>query len=217
LARRRGVTKELIAWRRNQIASMMSRGKSIEDCATILKISPRLAYEDFRWIRHNSSKLLQKYLADTLPTELSKCLLRLNQVSNESWALVDNQKLHARDKLAALARAESSAVNIIELLTNNKELVYTALGRKQQTAMNTNQPSALSQALSEEEEEQVELIKAGDEINNSTEEQEQKEEQESGDFFDENNEEEEVRREDHELSTENTQRYTEGQDPERVF
>jgi TATA-binding protein-associated factor Taf7 len=224
MPRRRGVTKELISWRRNQIASMLSRGKSIKDCADFLQVSERLIYEDIRWIRHNSSKMLQRYLSDTLPQELSKCLLRLNQVSNESWAMVDNEKLHAREKLVALARAESSAVSIIELLTNNRELVFAALGRKQQSAVNTNQPSALSQALSEEQEvadigqqqeEQVELIRAGQESSNELS-QEPEEQEEESEEEEEEEEEEEVR-EDHEFSTENTQRYTTGQDPNRVF
>jgi hypothetical protein len=130
MGRKKGITKELIAWRRNQIASLLARGADVNSISKTLQISSRLVYEDIRWIRINSSKILRNYLADTLPAELSKCLLRLNQVSNESWSMVDNKQLHAREKLAALARAESSAVNIIELLTNNKELVYTALGRK---------------------------------------------------------------------------------------
>jgi hypothetical protein len=209
MPRRRGITKELISWRRNQIAAMLSRGKSIEDCAATLQITNRLVYEDISWIRHNSNKLLRNYLADTLPTELSKCLLRLNQVSNESWTMVDNEKLHARERLAALARAESSAVNIIELLTNNKELVYTALGRKQQTAIESK-PSVLSQVPSSSQ---------------SSEQGEQQEQENPDDDYvdydtDYIEQEEEPRREpieDHEFPSKDFTRDSTEQDPERVF
>ncbi|HEY1248228.1 MAG TPA: hypothetical protein VGE97_04505, partial [Nitrososphaera sp.] len=58
---------------------------------------------------------------------MSYQVLRLNQVSNEVWAMFDNQKLVSRDEIAALGRAESAATNIIEILTKNKRLVYAAL------------------------------------------------------------------------------------------
>jgi hypothetical protein len=192
MGRKKGITKELIAWRRNQVAAMLAKGVDIDSIARKLQVSSRLVYEDAKYIRTHSSRLLAKYLTDTLPVELGKCLLRLNEVSNQSWAMVDDSKLHAREKLAALARAESSAVNIIELLTNNKELVYTALGRKQPGI--EFKPSVLSSALS------------------SSEQEEQEQEQETDE--DEEEAEEELN---HEFSNQDFTRDQSGQDPERVF
>jgi hypothetical protein len=193
MGRKKGITKELIAWRRNQVAAMLAKGIGIDTIAEKLQLSSRLVYEDAKYIRTHSSRLLAKYLADTLPVELGKCLLRLNEVSNQSWAMVDDQKLHAREKIAALARAESSAINIIELLTNNKELVYTALGRRPKSLIEFKQ-SVLSSAVSEQEPEPA----AEDEYN-----QEDSQEQDE--------------RLDHEFSNSNTKRDQPRQDPNRVF
>jgi hypothetical protein len=204
MGRKKGITKELIAWRRNQIASLLARGADVNSISKTLQISSRLVYEDIRWIRINSSKILRNYLADTLPAELSKCLLRLNQVSNESWSMVDNKQLHAREKLAALARAESSAVNIIELLTNNKELVYTALGRKKQPLIESR-PSTSCTALSQSSErEQYEDENNGDNVDSEPVDEDYQDHKGQEDL-------------DHEFPAAYTQRDTEGQDPERVF
>jgi hypothetical protein len=146
MGRRRGITKELITWRRNEVANMLSRGKTVNEIANRLQLQPRTIYEDIRFISQHAKQMLNQYLVETLPVELSKCLLRLNQVSNESWAIVDDKKVDSRQKLAALARAESSAVSIIELLTNNRELIYSALGRKQPSSISFT-PSVLAQAV----------------------------------------------------------------------
>ena len=131
MGRKKGITKDLILWRRMEVARLLSRGASVKSIAERLHLDARTIFEDQRYIRQHASEVLDKYMVETLPVELSKCLSRLNQVSDESWALVDNKQLHARERLAALARAESAAINIIKLLTDNKELVYTALGKKQ--------------------------------------------------------------------------------------
>lgn len=147
MGKKKGITKDLILWRRMEVARLLSRGASVNAIAERLHVDVRTIFEDQRYIRQHASEVLDKYIVETLPVELSKCLSRLNQVSDESWALVDNKQLHAREKLAALARAESAAVNIIKLLTNNKELVYTALGKKKllsgipdPTASSTEEP-----------------------------------------------------------------------------
>jgi hypothetical protein len=130
-----------------EVARLLSRGASVNAIAERLHVDARTIFEDQRYIRQHASEILEKYIVETLPVELAKCLSRLNQVSDEAWGLVDNKQLHAREKLAALARAESAAVNIIKLLTNNKELVYTALGKKKvlsdipyPTASSTEEP-----------------------------------------------------------------------------
>jgi hypothetical protein len=207
--RKKGTTKELIQWRRNEVAIMLSRGKTVNDIAARLQLQPRTIYEDLRYIRQNANQVLNRYLVETLPVEISKCLLRLNQVSNESWAIVDDNKLDAREKLAALARAES-AVSIIEFLTNNKELIYTALGRKQPPAAISFAPSVLSQAM----------------ISQSAESDQQDDDQGDGTDFDgddaeaevdDGEEEEEEPIPDHEFYSQDFKRDRTGQDPEAVF
>lgn len=154
MGRKRGITKHLIHWRRMEVARLLSRGVSVKAIAERLHVDARTIFEDQRYIRQHASEVLDKYLVETLPVELSKCLSRLNQVSDESWALVDDKKVHVRDKLAALARAESSALNIIKLLTNNRELVYAALGKKPLLSGIRESTSPSTENLQENEEEE---------------------------------------------------------------
>jgi hypothetical protein len=152
LGRKKGITGDLILWRRTEVARLLSRGVSVNAIAERLNVDARTIFEDQRYIRQHANEVLEKYLVETLPIELSKCLSRLNQVSDESWALVDNKQLHTRDRLVALARAESSAINIIKLLTDNKELIYTALGKKRQLSEILNPTTSSADEPKEDEE-----------------------------------------------------------------
>ena len=173
MGRKKRITRELILWRRTEVASLLSRGVSVNAIAVRLHVDARTIFEDRRYIRQHASEVLDKYLVETLPVELSKCLSRLNQVSDESWALVDNKQLHARERLAALARAESSAINIIKLLTDNKELVYTALGKKQLPSDISDQTALSTKEEPKENEEEEDAEHYPDDSNESDEYQEE--------------------------------------------
>lgn len=180
MGRKKGITKELIYWRRIEVARLLSRGVSVKVIAERLHLDARTIFEDQRYIREHASEVLDKYLVETLPAELAKCLSRLNQVSDESWTLVDDKKVHARDKLAALARAESSAINIIKLLTNNRELVYAALGKKSLLSGIRESTSPSTESLQENEEEEEEREGARYHSDNSDESDEEYEEEPRG-------------------------------------
>jgi DNA-binding CsgD family transcriptional regulator len=59
-----------------KIARLLGRGKSINDIASIMKVDPKTIYSDQKYIRINVGGVMQKYIVETLPNELSKCLLR---------------------------------------------------------------------------------------------------------------------------------------------
>jgi hypothetical protein len=64
--------------------------------------------------------------------------------------MVDNQQLESRDKIAALGRAESAATSIIDILTDNKQLVYAAL--KEESGGSTPE----EEEIEEDEDEEIE-------------------------------------------------------------
>jgi hypothetical protein len=67
-----------------------------------------------------------KNTLETLPYELVKCLSRLNAVSNEAWSMVESSR-DVKEMGAALALASKTTIEIIDVVTNNKPLVYGAL------------------------------------------------------------------------------------------
>ena len=77
--------------------------------------------------------------------------VRLNQVSNETWAMIENQELESRNKIVALIIAESAATNIIEILTNNKQLAYAALKIREAEAKGETEPKGDTEPKGEEE------------------------------------------------------------------
>jgi hypothetical protein len=125
--RRKTTARDLALWRRMEVARLLSIGKSVNDIAKLMNLDPRTIFRDKEYIREHSSEILDRYLVETLPYELSKCLLRLNQVSNEAWAIVYREGTLDRDKISALSQAEKAAIDIMDLLTNNKTLVNEAM------------------------------------------------------------------------------------------
>src|SRR5215212_445085 len=97
---------ELAEWRRAEVIQLISKGKNLTRTAEILKVDVSTVCRDYQYIRENANMVLKKYLAETVPLEVTKCLSRLNAISNEAWKMAeqapaDNQKA----KLAALSLA----------------------------------------------------------------------------------------------------------------
>ena len=122
----KNLDRDLIVWRRSQVVQLLSKGKSVDQIADIVQVDPRTIYRDQQYIRQNANEVMRKYLTHTVPYELVKCLSRLNAVSNEAWAMVEASR-DARERGAALALASKTAIDIIDVVTNNKSLVYEAL------------------------------------------------------------------------------------------
>jgi hypothetical protein len=122
----KNLDQDLIDWRRSQVVQLLSKGKSVDQIADILQVDPRTIYRDQQYIRQNAIEVMSKYLTHTVPYELVKCLSRLNAISDEAWAMVESSK-DAKERGAALALASKTAIDIIDVVTNNKSLVYEAL------------------------------------------------------------------------------------------
>jgi IS30 family transposase len=84
--------QDILSWRRAEVVRLMSRGKSVHEIATILKVDPRTVYRDMEYANRNARMIIDKYVTDTVPRELMKCLSRLNQTSDEAWKIVDKKE-----------------------------------------------------------------------------------------------------------------------------
>jgi hypothetical protein len=120
------IQKDLIKWRRAKVIELVSKGKNLSEIAEILKVDVSTVSRDYQYIRENAIKVLEKYLVETVPLEMAKCLSRLTAISDEAWSMVERAK-DDKEKAAALALAQRTAVLILNVVTNNKAVVDDAL------------------------------------------------------------------------------------------
>jgi hypothetical protein len=118
--------QELIEWRRSQVIELISKGKNLSQTAEILRVDVSTVCRDYQYIKENADKVLKKYFAETVPLEVTKCLSRLNAVSNEAWKMAEQAGINEKTKLSALSLAQDAALHIVNVVTNNKPLIDEA-------------------------------------------------------------------------------------------
>jgi hypothetical protein len=118
--------QELIEWRRSQVIELISKGKNLSQTAEILRVDVSTVCRDFQYIKENADKVLKKYFAETVPLEVTKCLSRLNAISNEAWKMAELANSNEKTKLSALSLAQDAALHIVNIVTNNKPLIDVA-------------------------------------------------------------------------------------------
>ncbi len=128
MSRKEEMAAELLEWRRAQVIKLYSQGLTIDEIAAILQVSPRTIKRDHAYIKQHSKEVLQTFLVETLPMEISKALARLNAVSDYAWKLVRQAEKDKNDKLytEALRLAKDVANDITDIVTNNRSLIDAA-------------------------------------------------------------------------------------------
>jgi hypothetical protein len=114
--------RESVNQRQARIIELVSKGKSLSEIAGLLHVHVSTISRDFQDIRGNVQKTTDQYLIETAPLELTKCLVRLNAVSDEAWALVEQASDH-KEKIAALSLAMKAAVQLVNVIANNARIV----------------------------------------------------------------------------------------------
>jgi hypothetical protein len=73
-------------------------------------------------MRDNAAEVLSKYLVETIPLDVMKFLARLNAVSDEAWRMVERADKEGDNKwkIRALCLPQSAALDIVNVVTNNK-------------------------------------------------------------------------------------------------
>ncbi len=108
--------------RRYEVVRQIVRGKTMGTIAKELGVDVSTVYKDFQYVRLNAMDYIDKFTSDIIPIEIMKCLTRVNMVSDAAWKIYEESK-DERVKLMALDKAEKSAINIVNLITSNKDLV----------------------------------------------------------------------------------------------
>jgi hypothetical protein len=108
--------------RRYEVVRQIVRGKTMSTIAKELGVDVSTVYKDFQYVRLNAMDYIDKFTSDIIPIEIMKCLTRVNMVSDAAWKIYEESD-DDRVRLMALDKAEKSAINIVNLVTNNKDLV----------------------------------------------------------------------------------------------
>lgn len=101
----------------------------MNEIAEILQVYRSTVSRDYQFIRDNAVDVMSNYLVETIPMEVMKFLARPNAVSDEAWRMVEHAEKAGdyRAELRALLLAQRSALDVVNVITNNKMLIDETL------------------------------------------------------------------------------------------
>src|SRR5438094_3376601 len=108
---------EHLAWRRDKIQELSSKGHSQREIASMLQISLGSVNRDLSYLKNQAKENIRKYIDERLPEEYEKCLVGLNSIVKEAWT-TSQQTQDSREKMQALSLAKDCYAMKLELLTN---------------------------------------------------------------------------------------------------
>ena len=106
-------------------SQLIQKGKTLYEVADIVQVDRSTISRVYTFIRDNAADIMDKYFIETLPMDLMKFVARLNAVSDEAWRVVERPDRKGDDKvkLRALKMARDTALNIVDIVTNNKTIM----------------------------------------------------------------------------------------------
>src|SRR5436309_10309894 len=108
---------EHLAWRRDKIQELSSKGHSQREIASMIQIGLGSVNRDLSYLKNQAKVNIRKYIDERLPEEYEKCLIGLNSIVKEAWT-TSKQTQDRREKIQALSLAKDCYAMKLELLTN---------------------------------------------------------------------------------------------------
>ena len=110
--------QQQLEWRRAKVLEMMCKGETIQsEIARILQVDRSTICRDVEHLRQQAKENIAKYVDERLPEEYERCLVGLNSILKEAWAISQTENVKG-DKIKALALAKECYAMKLELLTN---------------------------------------------------------------------------------------------------
>ena len=102
------VNHQQIAWRRDQVLDLSSKGLTEREIANTLSISQPTIHRDITVLKQQAKENISKYIDEQLPAEYQKCLVGITAIINESWYTATKAESEGdrRDQLQALSLAK---------------------------------------------------------------------------------------------------------------
>lgn len=114
------VKQQQIAWRRDMVLDLSSKGLTEREIAKTLNISQTTIHRDIDILRQQARQNISSYIDEQLPTEYQKCLVGITAIMKESWKTAETAESEGnrRDKLQALALAKECYAMKLDLLSS---------------------------------------------------------------------------------------------------
>ena len=111
--------QQQVEWRRAKVLELMSKGETSQsEIARILQVGRSIVCRDVAYLRQRAKENIARYVDERLPDEYEKCLVGLNSILKEVWAMSQTDDSVKSDKIKALALAKECYAMKLELLTN---------------------------------------------------------------------------------------------------
>jgi hypothetical protein len=109
-----------IAWRREKVLDLSSKGYSGRDIAKIFQISHPTIVRDVQYLRRQAKDNIAKYIDEQLPAEYHKCLVGVTAILKDSWytAAKAESEGDRREQLQALTLAKECYAMKLDLLSS---------------------------------------------------------------------------------------------------
>jgi|SRR5215211_8620067 len=116
----------LIQMRRKSVAEMWFSGESIEKMVETWKCDKSTIYRDMEYIEEHADEMLQNYIVRTVPHIINRSLYQLDIANRESMKILKTATSN-REKIAAAMAVSKTAMDVVDVVTNNDGVVNMAL------------------------------------------------------------------------------------------
>jgi hypothetical protein len=111
------IKAEQLAWRREKVIELRSRGLSYMEIARELQVSKTVIGEDMIYLRNRAKETIKEYATDHLPEQYQIALRALDTILKHAYEIL--QQAHDnREKVAALELFNDTHMTKLELLGN---------------------------------------------------------------------------------------------------
>jgi hypothetical protein len=136
---REPIDADVAEMRRYEVVRRVVRGQNIHEIARALGCGVSTVYQDYQHVRLNAQDYVDRFVSDIVPIEIMKCLTRCNIAVDEAMKMYETSS-DERVKLQALTEFRKASIDIVNLVTNNKDLVdtvYALTGKGESTTQPT--------------------------------------------------------------------------------
>jgi len=111
------IKAEQLAWRREKVIELRSRGLSYMEIARELQVSKTVIGEDMLYLRNRAKENIKEYATDHLPQQYQICLVALDSIIKRASDIIETA-YDNREKLQAMQMYRDTHQLKLELLSN---------------------------------------------------------------------------------------------------
>lgn len=114
------IKQHQLAWRREKVLDLTSKGLSEREIASTLQVSHCTVNRDLIILRQEAKDNIQHYIDEHLPAEYHNCMIGITAILKEAWktATKADEEGDTRNKLSALELAQSCYSMKLDLLSS---------------------------------------------------------------------------------------------------